>query len=75
MSFLTDRDTGFLMPPSADEWPSERRLAGSWPRSLRASACGDEGPLPRRGGGVLPPAGLLGIRVHGCAIAYSPAAN
>ena len=27
-----DRDTGFLMPPSVDEWLPERHLAASWSR-------------------------------------------
>jgi hypothetical protein len=27
-----DRDTGFLLPPSVDEWRPERHLAGSWSR-------------------------------------------
>jgi hypothetical protein len=40
-----DRDTGFLMPPSVDEWLSERDLARF---ASRAGAGGQVGHLPPR---------------------------
>ena len=63
-----DRDTGFLMPPSVDEWLPERHLARFVVEvieglDLRAMT----GVLPRLGRGLLPPqcsAGTARLRLR-----------
>ena len=43
-----DRDTGFLMPPSVDEWLPERHLARFVVEVIaRPGSAGDDRQLPR----------------------------
>ncbi len=65
---LIDRDTGFLMPPSVDEWLPERHLARFVVEviaglGLRATT----GSYRGSGEASYHPQLLLGIIVHGCA--------
>src|ERR1700716_3867372 len=63
-----DRDTGFLLPPSVDEWLPEKHLArfvGEGIHGLELRAMG--GSYRCSGSASYPPALLLGIRVYGYA--------
>src|SRR4029450_8098127 len=63
-----DRDTGFLMPPSVDDWLPERHLA-RFVVEVIASLDLPARPGSSRGSGEAsyPPAVLLGILVYGYA--------
>ena len=63
-----DRKTGFLMPPSIDEWPSAKASGAVRGRGHRRPGPGrDEQELPRLGVSLLPSGGAADLLVYGCA--------
>src|SRR4051794_22708793 len=71
-----DRDTGFLLPPSVDEWLPEKHLARFVVEGIDGLGLGRMARTYRGSGSAsYHPSMLLGILVYGYATGCSPAAS